>query len=441
MANEIQPVRALFSERNSKLGTENAFKIFPHIVQLEQQGKNVVRLNLGEPDFNIPLPVEQEIIRQLQAHNTHYCDPKGILSLRQAIAKKMGELRGLKISPECVVVFPGGKPSIGFSVQIYCNPGDEVIYPSPGFPIYESFINYMGAIPKPLHLKEKHNFSFTAQELDALITNKTKLIILNFPSNPTGGIATAEEIKAIAEVIKRRCGPEVRVYSDEIYEYIIFDGKKHVSIASVSGMQERTIIASGMSKTFAWTGGRVGYAIFPTVDEAEAFKNLNINYFSCVPPYNQEGAREALENPSVQKSVDKMVATFEKRRNWIFQALNAIDGVSALKPGGAFYIFPNISGACEKLGIIDAYQAFPESLKIQTSPSTLFQMFALYEHQVAVLDRGSFGKYGVVDEHYLRLSYAAEMNQLEEGIARLSKASCDKLGFEKFIQSYHREWL
>lgn len=435
MAKEIGRTRALFSEQNSKLGTENAFKILPHIVQLEQQGKDVVRLNLGEPDFNIPLPVEEEIIRQLRGHNTHYCDPKGILSLRQAVAKSMGDLRGLKISPECVVVFPGGKPSIGFTLQIYCNPGDEVIYPSPGFPIYESFINYVGAIPKPLHLKEEHNFSFTAQEIDALITSKTKLIILNFPSNPTGGIATAEEIKAIAEVIMRKCGPEVRVYSDEIYEYIVFDGKKHASIASVPGMQERTIIASGMSKTFAWTGGRVGYAVFPTFEEAEAFKNLNINYFSCVPPYNQEGARVALEDPIVQQCVNEMVSTFEKRRNWIYQALNKIEGISAQKPGGAFYIFPNISLACEKLGIIDAYQGLPESIKIQTSPSTLFQMFALYEHQVAVLDRASFGKYDVVDEHYLRLSYAANMDQLEKGIKRLTDASRDQSGFKKFFES------
>lgn len=428
--------RALFSERNGKLGTENAFKIQPHILKVEEGGEAVIKLNLGEPDFNIPLPVEQEIIRQLHAHNTHYCDPKGILSLRQAIAKRTGEMRGLKISPDCVVVFPGAKPGIGFTLQIYCNPGDEVIYPSPGFPIYESFTNYIGAIPKPIHLKEKHDFSFTPQELETLITPKTKLIILNFPSNPTGGVATRHEIEAIAEVIMRKCGPEVRVYSDEIYEYIIFDGKKHASIASVPGMQARTIISSGMSKTFAWTGGRVGYAVFPTVEEADAFKNLNINYFSCVPPYNQEGAREALENPAVQQSVDEMVATFEKRRDWIFKALNSIEGITARKPGGAFYIFPNITSVCEKLGILRAYEALPEVVKRQTSPSTLFQMFALYAYRVAVLDRASFGKCGVVDEHYLRLSYAADMSQLEQGVARLAAASRDVSGFEKFIEVF-----
>lgn len=436
MVMENGRARALFSEQNGKLGTENAFKIQPHILKVEEQGKAVIRLNLGEPDFNIPLPVEQEIIRQLQAHNTHYCDPKGILSLRQAIAKRMGEMRGLKISPECVVVFPGGKPSIGFALQIYCNPGDEVIYPSPGFPIYESFVNYIGAIPKPMHLKEEHNFSFTPQELEALISDKTKLIILNFPSNPTGGVATADELEAISEVILRRCGPEVRVYSDEIYEYIVFDGKKHASIASVPGMQERTIISSGMSKTFAWTGGRVGYAVFPSVEEADAFKNLNINYFSCVPPYNQEGAREALENPVVQEDVNEMVATFEKRRDWIFNALNSIEGINTQKPGGAFYIFPNISRVCEKLGVLEAYEALPEAVKKQTSPSTLFQMFALYGHRVAVLDRDSFGKYGVAEEHYLRLSYAANMPQLEEGIARLAAASCDEPGFKKFMKAF-----
>lgn len=428
-----QPARTLFSKQNSKIGTENAFKIIPHIMKIEQQGRDVIKLNLGEPDFNIPLQIEEEIIRQLKAHNTHYCDPKGILPLRQAIAKQVGQTRGLEISPERVVVFPGGKPSIGFTQQIYCDPGDEIIYPSPGFPIYESFVKYIGAVPKPLHLKEEHNFSFTAEELGELITDKTKLIILNFPSNPTGGVATYEELEAISKIILSRCPPEVRVYSDEIYEYIIFDGKKHISIASFPGMEQRTIIASGMSKTFAWTGGRVGYAIFPTLEEAEAFKNLNINYFSCVPPYNQEGAREALENPLVKEAVKSMVMTFEQRRNWIFEALNQIEGISALKPGGAFYIFPNISKACERLGILEAYQKLSLEQQEQTSPSTLFQMFALYEHQVAVLDRPSFGKHGVKDEHYLRISYAADMAMLQKGIERLARASRDLEGFQKYF--------
>jgi aspartate/methionine/tyrosine aminotransferase len=188
-----------------------------------------------------------------------------------------------------------------------------------------------------------------------------------------------------------------------------------------------------MSKTFAWTGGRIGYAAFPTVEEADAFKNLNINYFSCVPPYNQAGAVEALENPQVMDEVQLMVNTFEKRRDWIYGALNDIDGVTTKKPGGAFYIFPNITGVCQQLGIIDAYASLPDAIQEQTSPSTLFQMFALYHHQVAVMDRRSFGKVGADGEHYLRLSYAAELSQLEEGVRRLAAAAKDKAGFDQFF--------
>ncbi|MDG3087762.1 aminotransferase class I/II-fold pyridoxal phosphate-dependent enzyme [Vibrio hannami] len=423
----------MFSQRNQKIDTENAFKVGPHISAIEKQGHSVVKLNLGEPDFDIPKPIEDEVIRQLRNNNTHYCDPKGLPALRMAIAKQICETRQLDVSPDQVVVFPGGKPSIGFAQQVYCDPGDEIIYPSPGFPIYESFIDYVGAVAKPLHLSEDQDFSFTAEQLDSLITDRTKLIYINFPSNPTGGIASEEQLKAIAEVINRRCGPEVRVYSDEIYEYITFDGKKHISIATMPGMAERTIIASGMSKTFAWTGGRIGYAVFPTVEEADTFKNLNINYFSCVPPYNQQGAVVALENPDVMDTVRKMVDTFEERRDWIYSALNAIDGISTKKPGGAFYIFPNISKVCESLGVIDAFNNLPGHVQETTSPSTLFQMFALYHHHVAVMDRRSFGKIDVEGKHYLRLSYAAEMSQLQEGIKRIEAATKDKAGFAEFI--------
>jgi len=287
----------LYSDRTLMIGTENAFKIGPHIVRVEAQGHPVAKLNLGEPDFNAPPWVKDEVVRQIERDNTHYCDPKGIPSLRKAVAEQINATRGLNVGPEQVCVFPGGKPSIGFSQQIYCNPGDEVIYPSPGFPIYESFVRYFGSVPVPLHLREEQNFTFTPRELERLITPKTKLIFLNFPSNPTGGVATEKQLHAIADVIMSKCGPDVRVYSDEIYEHIVFDRQRHHSIASVPGMEKRTIISSGHSKSFAWTGGRIGYVVTPTSAEADTFKNMNINYFSCVPPYNQEGAREALQNP------------------------------------------------------------------------------------------------------------------------------------------------
>ena len=422
----------LFAERNSRIDTENAFKVGPHIVRVEQQKCAVIKLNFGEPDFSVPRHIKAEIKRQLDLDNTKYCDPKGLLSLRQAISKQINETRGLKTNPEQVVVFPGGKPSIGLAQQVYCEPGDEVIYPSPGFPIYESFIPYVRAVPVPLQLEESANFTFSPEQLANLITPRTKLIYLNFPSNPTGGVAGKELLEATAKVILERCHPNVRVYSDEIYENIIFDGQQHHSISSVPEMAERTIIAGGFSKTYAWTGGRVGYAVFPSVKEADVFKTLNINYFSCVPPYNQEAAREALENPLSQIAVKEMVETFETRRNLIWQKINEIPGITCQKPGGAFYLFPNISGVCENLGLIEKHQRL--SKEQQSSPDNIFQMFALYEHQVAVLDRKSFGQIGADGKYFLRLSIAADQAMLEEGVQRLKAASEDLSGLDKFLK-------
>ena len=422
----------LFAERNSRIDTENAFKVGPHIVRVEQQNSAVIKLNFGEPDFSVPQHIKAEIKRQLDLDNTKYCDPKGLLSLRQAISKQINETRGLKTNPEQVVVFPGGKPSIGLAQQVYCEPGDEVIYPSPGFPIYESFIRYVRAVPVPLHLEESANFTFSPEQLENLITPRTKLIYLNFPSNPTGGVASQQLLEETAKVILERCHPNVRVYSDEIYENIIFDGQQHHSISSVPEMAERTIIAGGFSKTYAWTGGRVGYAVFPSVKEADVFKTLNINYFSCVPPYNQEAAREALENPLSQIAVKEMLETFETRRNLIWQKINEIPGITCQKPGGAFYLFPNISGVCENLGLIEKHQRL--SKEQQSSPDNIFQMFALYEHQVAVLDRKSFGQIGADGKYFLRLSIAADQAVLEEGVQRLKAASEDLSGLDKFLK-------
>ena len=424
---------ALFSDRTLVMGTENAFKIGPHIARVEASGLPVVRLNLGEPDFTPPDWVLDEVVFQIRSGNTKYCDPQGLLSLREAIAAQVAATRGIETSPEQVCVFPGGKPSIAFSQQLYCNPGDEVIYPSPGFPIYESMVAYLGAVPVPLHLDESNGFTVTPDQIDALITEKTKLIILNFPSNPTGGVATRPQLEAIAKVILEKCGPDVRVYSDEIYENIVFDGQEHFSIASVPGMAERTIISSGMSKSFAWTGGRVGYAVMPTAEEADVFKNMNINYFSCIPPYNQEGAREALENPKSKPWMAEMAKTFQERRDVIVEKLNAIDGITCRKPGGAFYLFPNITGACERLGAMKAFEKLPADRKENTTPATLFQMFALYRHHVAVMDRRSFGAIGSEKMHFLRLSIAADLPTLEEGVRRIAAAADDREGFADFI--------
>lgn len=425
----------LYAKRTFLIDTENAFKVGPHIANVNAAGHDVIKLNLGEPDFDVPWFIKEEIKQQLDKNNTHYCDPKGILSLREAISHKIEVTRNLRISPEQVVIFPGAKPSIGFSQQVYCNPSDEIIYPSPGFPIFESFIHYLGANAVPAHLSEENNFTLTADYLSSLITPKTKMIFLNFPSNPTGGVISRKELEAIASVILQKCHPNVRIYSDEIYEDILFDNLHHYSIASIPEMTKRTIISSGFSKTFSWTGGRVGYAIFPTVEEADVFKNLNINYFSCVPPYNQEAARVALEHPDAPKSISRMVKIFEERRNYIVKALNDIPLLSCKNPSGAFYVFPNIKAVCENLGVLDAYAALDEATKNKTSPSTLFQMFALYSHQVAVLDRRSFGKIGTEDKHYIRLSYASDISILKEGVLRLQKAFEDKQGFKMFMKA------
>jgi aspartate/methionine/tyrosine aminotransferase len=431
---------SLYADRIARIDTENAFKIGPHIRRQEEAGRRVIKCNLGEPDFGLADYIKDEIKRQLDKDNIHYTDPKGILSFRRAIARQINETRGLDVTPEHVVVFPGAKPPIGFSCLAYVNEGEEVIYPSPGFPIYESFVTFIGAVPRPLHLQESKGFSFSAEDLEPLITDRTKLIILNFPSNPTGGVASEEQLRGIAELIRRKCRPDVRVYSDEVYECILFDGARHLSIASLPGMRERTIIVSGHSKTFSWTGGRIGYAVFPTVEEADAFKNLNINVFSCVPPFLQEGAREALENEKRHEVVGGMVRAFQERRDVVVKALNEIPGVTCCNPTGAFYVFPNIGGALQALGALDLYESLDADRKRRTTPATMFQMYLLYRFDVACMDRRSFGRLGSEGKHFLRLSIATGMEDLKEAVARIGTALSDRDAFRRWFEAGENLW-
>ena len=424
---------ARFAARVGAIGTENAFKIGPYIREVESRGTKVIRCNIGEPDFPLPRHIAEEVKRQIDLDQTHYVDPQGLEPLRAAIARSMGASRGLRITPDRVVVFPGAKPPIGFSQEVYCDPGDEVIYPSPGFPIYESFTEYLGAKPMPLHLREENGFACTAQDLEPLITKRTRLIYLNFPSNPTGGVASREQLTEIAELILDKAPRDVRVYSDEVYEHILFDGARHASIASVDGMEDRTILVSGVSKSYAWTGGRVGWAVFPSAEEAAAFRNLNINYFSCVPGYNQLGAAFAIESPQSAPAIARMVAEFQRRRDFIVPALNAIDGITCTKPRGAFYVFPNIGGLCDRIGAIDAYESLPPEVKTKTSPSTLFQLFLLFEYGVATLDRKSFGRIGSDGKHSLRISIATGYDDLHGAVARIESAARDRNGFRRFV--------
>lgn len=429
---------ALYSDRAATIDTENAFKVGPYIKEVEDAGSKVIKCNLGEPDFELPKHIREEVKKQIDNDMTHYCDPQGILPLRQAIASQISRTRNINVTPDRVVVFPGAKPPIGLCQQTYCNQGDEIIYPSPGFPIYESFIKYVGARPVPLHLKEEIGFSFSSKELEPLIGSRTKLIYINFPSNPTGGVASKDQLREIADVINKKASPDVRVYSDEVYENILFDGSVHNSIASIGDMEKKTIIVSGVSKSYSWTGGRVGWAVFPTAEEAQVFKNLNINYFSCIPAYNQMGAKTAIESPESSAAIKKMVTAFQERRDVVVAGLNAIDGITCQKPKGAFYVFPNIEGVCKNIGAIDAYNRLSEPAKSKSSPSTLFQMFLLFRYHVATMDRKSFGRIGTDGMHFLRISVATGIDDLKEGVARIAKAAKDTDGFASFVKEGKR---
>lgn len=424
----------LYADRVKSLGTENAFKIGDDIRRCEQMGMKVVKLNLGEPDFTSAENINRVAIENIRSGNSHYTDPQGILPFRESIARQILETRGARVDPQQIVVTTGAKPAISYTMMTYVNPGDEVIYPSPGFPIYESWVTFVGAVPVPLHLEEEKGFRFDAVDLERLITPRTKVLIINSPSNPTGGVLTAEDLKDIAGVIRDRAAPGIRIYSDEIYEDIIFDGKEHESIVSIPGMFEKTILVSGHSKSYAMTGWRLGYAVLPTTDEAMVFRQLNINIISCTPPFIQEAGKEALDNEENRGIIAAMVNEFAKRRDVVVDRLNRIDGVHCNKPEGAFYVFPNIDGVCRELGIIEAYEKLPPETKQRTSPSTIFQMFALYHHGVATMDRRSFGAIGSEGKHYLRLSTATDMESLKEGVQRIEAASRDKEGVARFIR-------
>jgi aspartate aminotransferase len=423
----------LFARRLRQLGTETAFRVGDDIARCEKTGMEVVKLNLGEPDFDTPKSISEVAIENIHKGNTHYTNPQGILPLRESIARHIWDSRGVEVSPEQIVITTGAKPSIAYTIMAYVNPGEEVIYPSPGFPIYESWVTYVGGVPVPLHLREEKAFRFSAEELESLISSKTKVLILNSPCNPTGSVLTREDLEGIARVVKAKANPSMRIYSDESYDHIIFDGHEYHSIISIPGMKGSTILASGHSKTYAMTGWRLGYAVLPTVEEATVFRQFNINLYSCTPPFIQEAGREALENKDNEKEVQAMVLAFQERRDVVVDRLNRIGGIRCVKPQGAFYAFPNIEEVCKRLGVIEAYKRLPSDIQSMTSPSTLFQKFTLYHHGVATLDRRSFGVIGSEGKHYVRLSTANDLSTLEEGVRRIEKASKDAEGFKRFF--------
>lgn len=425
----------LFTRRVHRIGTEAAFDLGARVAEVESRGQRVIRCNIGQPDYPLPAHIAEALKRAIDRGLTTYCDPQGIVELRREVARTVGERRGLDIDPDRVVVYPGHRPSIGFAHLAYAEAGREVVYPSPGYPLYESFIPYFRATAVPAVLREEDGFALTREVLAPLLGDRTGLVFLNFPSNPTGSVATREQLEEIAEVILERTGPNVRVYSDEAYESITFDGHEHVSIASIPGMESRTIIASGCSKTFAWTGGRIGWAVYPTAREAQLHKRLSINHFASISPYNQWAAIEALTSPLSAPAIREMVCGFQRRRDLVVRGLNATEHVRCHTPKGAFYVFPNVSGALENLGAIDAWDRLPEKVRRDSSPATLFQLFLLHEYRVATMDRRSFSVHGSEGQHFLRISTANSDADLQEAVRRIAAASDDVAGFERFVSS------
>jgi len=375
------------------LGTETAFEVLAKAKALEKQGKDVIHLEIGEPDFDTPKNIKEAAVKALYGGFTHYVPAAGIPQLREAIAEYISKTRRINVDPEEVVVTPGAKPIMFFSILACVNPGEEVLYPNPGFPIYESVINFVGAKPVPIPLLEENDFRLDHEYVKDKITKKTKMIILNSPENPTGGVLTREDLKVIVDCISNR--DDVIVLSDEIYSRIIYEGE-HESIASFKGMKEKSIVLDGFSKTYAMTGWRLGYGVMRK-DLTQKVTQLMINSNSCTCAFVQMAGVEALKGP--QKEPERMDAEFKKRREVIVSGLNKIEGITCKKPRGAFYVFPNITGTgmdCRKLGD-----------------------YLLNEAGVAVLPGTSFGKYG---EGYLRLSFANSIENINKALDRISKA-------------------
>jgi aspartate/methionine/tyrosine aminotransferase len=372
-----------------RLGTETAFEVLVKAKALEAQGRDIIHLEIGEPDFDTPSNIIEAGCDALRKGFTHYGPSAGMMELREVIAQHVSETRRVNVTPDEVVVVPGGKPIIFFSILALAEDGDEIIYPNPGFPIYESMINYVGAKAVPIRLREELEFRLDVDELASLINDRTKLLILNSPQNPTGGVLTKEDITAIARAIGDR---NIMVLSDEIYSQLIFEGEHH-SIMSIDGMQERTILLDGFSKTYAMTGWRMGYGVMRP-DLATHISRLMTNSNSCTASFTQVAGIEALRGS--KKSVDAMRAEFEKRRDVMVAGLNKIKGFSCRVPHGAFYVFPNIT----KTGW----------------PSKKLADAVLDDAGVAALSGTAFGDFG---EGYLRFSVANSIENIEKALDRI----------------------
>ena len=386
-------------DKMARIGVESAFDVLVKARALEAQGKSIIHLEIGEPDFPTPRNVVEAGQRALAEGWTKYGPTQGLPELRRSIANYISRTRGIKVGPQNVCVVPGGKPVMYFTIIALLQEGDEAIFPDPGFPIFESMIRFQGAKPVPIPLRESRGFSLDVNELRDLITDRTKLIILNSPQNPTGGVIPADDIKQIADILRDR---DIMVLSDEIYSRITYDnppGHKGTptSIASMDGMLEKTIILDGFSKTYSMTGWRLGYGVMPEW-LAEAVVKLMVNSNSCTASFTQRAGIEALEGP--QDSVDTMVAEFKRRRDAIVKGLNSVPGFRCPVPAGAFSVFPNVEGT--------------------RMDSKALADYLLYEGGVACLDGKCFGAQG---DGYLRLSYASSYENILEAVERIRRVS------------------
>ena len=382
---------APLADRMTELGTETAFEVLARANALAAQGRDIINLGIGQPDFKTPAHIVEAAVKALRDGHHGYTPAQGIPELREAVAADLAARHGAAVDPGQVLILPGGKVTMFFAMLIYGQPGGEIMYPNPGFPIYESAIRFSGATPVPMVLREENGFAFSAAEVLDQITERTRLIILNSPANPTGGAVPRAEFDALIAGLAQ--WPKVTVMADEIYSQMLYDGRKHVSLLQYPEIQDRLIVLDGWSKTYAMTGWRLGMSVWPK-DVIGHAEKLAVNCHSCVNAPTQFAGLAALTGP--QDAVHEMVTAFDGRRRVIVDALNGLDGVSCVEPGGAFYAFPNITGT---------------GMDAKTLQTRLLE-----EAGVAVIAGTSFGAHG---EGYLRFSYANSTENIVAAIDRI----------------------
>jgi aspartate aminotransferase len=381
------------AHRMSQLGTETAFEVLARAEALARQGRDIINLGIGQPDFKTPPHIVEAAVKALHDGHHGYTPSPGIPALREAVCRDIEKYRGVAVSPDRIVAVPGGKVTMFFAIMMFGEPGAEILYPNPGFPIYESVIKFSGATPVPIPLLEERDFSFDAEAVLDSITPRTRLLILNSPANPTGGSIPKQTIDRLVEGLSAH--PQVTVLSDEIYARMTYDGQEHVSLLTYPQLEKRLILLDGWSKTYAMTGWRLGYAVWPE-SLVEGATRLAINCHSCVNAATQYAGIAALDGP--QDSVAEMLAAFDERRHVIVDGLNAMQGVSCRTPGGAFYTFPNISGT---------------GMNARDLQSRMLE-----EAGIATIAGTSFGAYG---EGYLRFSYANSVDNIRRALERMTE--------------------